>query len=62
VDGSVIELVLGGRCGYTKRFYYEGAAPGVAVKAEGEVKLAAWAVTPISADRLTTAGERSLRG
>jgi beta-fructofuranosidase len=56
VDGSVVELLLGGRCGYTKRFYYDGPAPGIAVRALGDgVKLEAWAVTPISDNRLTTA-------
>lgn len=56
VDGSVIEMILGERTGYTKRFYYTGAtAPDVQVLAAGaSVKLEAWKVAPISANRLTT--------
>jgi beta-fructofuranosidase len=55
VDGSVVELLLGGRCGFTKRFYYEGAAPEVVVMAKGDgVKVEAWVVKAISGDRLTT--------
>jgi len=56
VDGSVVELILGERIGYTKRFYYEGAtAPDVLASANGGgVKMTAWKISPISPDRLTT--------
>jgi beta-fructofuranosidase len=55
VDGSVIELILGERIGYTKRFYYTGAAPDVKVYAGGgTVKMEAWTIAPISGNRLTT--------
>jgi beta-fructofuranosidase len=54
VDGSVIELILGERVGYTKRFYYTSAtAPDVSVSASDGV-LKAWKMLPISKDRLTT--------
>ncbi len=56
VDGSVIELILGERIGYTKRFYYDGsAAPDVIASANGRgVKMTAWKIAPISPNRLTT--------
>jgi beta-fructofuranosidase len=56
VDGSVIEMIVGERIGYTKRFYYaESIAPDVAVLATGAgVKMEGWKVMPISKDRLTT--------
>ena len=57
VDGSVVELILSERAGYTKRFYYEGAtAPDVKVLAMGtsEVKMKGWKIGPISSNRLTT--------
>lgn len=57
VDGSVIELILGERIGYTKRFYYQGAtAPDVRAWAygDGQVKMTAWKIRPISQNRLTT--------
>lgn len=56
VDGSVIELIVSERIGYTKRFYYTGAtAPDIqAWTREGEVKLNAWKIMPISQNRLTT--------
>jgi beta-fructofuranosidase len=57
VDGSVIELILGERVGYTKRFYYTATiAPGIAVVATGRqpLKLHAWKIAPISSNRLTT--------
>jgi beta-fructofuranosidase len=57
IDGSVIELILAQRIGCTKRFYYQGAAPGVAAFVESSdpaLKLAAWSVKPISPNRLTT--------
>ena len=56
VDGSVIELILSERIGYTKRFYYEGMiAPDVHVRAtgKGDVTMKAWKVKQISNDRLT---------
>jgi len=56
VDGSVIEMLLGERIGYTKRFYYASAiAPDIAVLASGQqpLKLRAWKLTPISSNRLT---------
>ena len=59
VDGSVIELILGERIGYTKRFYYEGkTAPDITVSlthspdSTGELK--AWTIYPVSKNRLTT--------
>ncbi len=57
VDGSVIELILGQRIGYTKRFYYpEQTAPDVlALLSAGKTgTLDAWKIRPISANRLTT--------
>jgi beta-fructofuranosidase len=57
VDGSVIEMILGERVGYTKRFYYGGAAPEVSVMVESDaepVTLQAWRVAPVSGNRLTT--------
>jgi beta-fructofuranosidase len=54
VDGSVIELILGERIGYTKRFYYAGAAPDVKVYAKGQLTMEAWTIAPISDNRLTT--------
>jgi beta-fructofuranosidase len=57
VDGSVIELVLGERVGYTKRFYYAApTAPDIAVVATGRqpLTLHAWKLAPISNNRLTT--------
>ena len=54
VDGSVIEVILSERIGYTKRFYYrEPTAPDVTVTATGAL-LSAWKITPISSNRLTT--------
>ena len=57
VDGSVIELIVSQRVGYTKRFYYTArTAPDILVHATGaaDVTLSAWQVSPISKDRLTT--------
>ncbi len=56
VDGSVMELILGERIGYTKRFYYtSAAAPDIVVSAHGgPVKMEAWKIAPISDNRLTT--------
>ncbi|HEX2917286.1 MAG TPA: glycoside hydrolase family 32 protein, partial [Edaphobacter sp.] len=56
VDGSVIELVLNERISYTKRFYYPGRiAPDVTVHLTGaSPEVNAWAISPISGDRLTS--------
>ena len=56
VDGSVIEVILGERIGYTKRFYYTGPAPDIEVAVTGmsNVALQAWKMQPISPNRLTT--------
>jgi beta-fructofuranosidase len=58
VDGSVIEMIVSERIGYTKRFYYDGAtAPDVrawAISSGGGVQLNAWKISPISPNRLTT--------
>jgi beta-fructofuranosidase len=56
VDGSVIELIVGERIGYTKRFYYtEKTAPDVTAWTNGnDAVLRAWKVAPISKNRLTT--------
>ena len=54
VDGSVMELILGGRVGLTKRFYYtETVAPDIVVVADGAVRLEVWRVKAISGDRLS---------
>jgi beta-fructofuranosidase len=58
VDASVIEMILGERVGYTKRFYYTAAvAPAIHVSITGstDLTLDAWKIKPISTDRLTTA-------
>lgn len=49
-------MMLSGRVGYTKRFYYPGAiAPDITIRTNGlESTLKAWAIKPISHDRLTT--------
>lgn len=56
VDGSVIELVLNERISYTKRFYYPGrVAPDVTVHLTGtSPRVDAWAISPISGNRLTS--------
>jgi beta-fructofuranosidase len=57
VDGSVIEVILSSRIGYTKRFYYSSStAPDVQVYVDQSdpVTLDAWTITPISPNRLTT--------
>jgi beta-fructofuranosidase len=56
VDGSVVEMMLSERVGFTKRFYYPGAvAPDITIRAIGtENPLRAWTISPISNDRLTT--------
>lgn len=56
VDGSVIELIVSERIGYTKRFYYaEATAPDIQLWVHNNnVKMTAWKVAPISPNRLTT--------
>jgi beta-fructofuranosidase len=57
VDGSVIEVILSQRIGYTKRFYFDGPiAPDIEVRVAGPsgVKLGAWKIAAISSNRLTT--------
>jgi beta-fructofuranosidase len=56
VDGSVVEVILGERIGYTKRFYFsQPTAPDVHVLLTGgPATLEAWNVQPISKDRLTS--------
>jgi beta-fructofuranosidase len=56
VDGSVVEVMLSRRVGYTKRFYYPGAiAPDITIRTNGlKDILKAWTIQPISHDRLTT--------
>jgi beta-fructofuranosidase len=56
VDASVIEMIVGERVGYTKRFYFEGPAPSIVAQATGpgHVSIDAWKVAPISKNRLTT--------
>lgn len=56
VDGSVIEMILSQRVGYTKRFYYPGTvAPDITIRASGiQGKPRAWTISPISNNRLTT--------
>jgi beta-fructofuranosidase len=61
VDGSVIELILGQRMGYTKRFYYtESTAPDIIVRTDNRnAKMSAWKVDPISSNRLTTPAQNT---
>jgi beta-fructofuranosidase len=56
VDGSVLELILSERVGYTKRFYYPGTvAPDITIRASGtEGPLNGWIISPISNNRLTS--------
>jgi beta-fructofuranosidase len=56
VDGSVIEMMLSERVGYTKRFYYTGTvAPDITIRSSGtEGSLKAWTIAPISNNRLTS--------
>jgi beta-fructofuranosidase len=56
VDGSVIEVILGERIGYTRRFYStDSPAPDVVARSEGaHTSLRAWKIRPISTNRLTT--------
>jgi beta-fructofuranosidase len=56
VDGSVIEVILGERIGYTRRFYYtDSTAPDVIVRrVGGYTSMSASKIKPISTNRLTT--------
>ncbi len=56
IDGSVIELILMGRVGFTKRFYFnQTPAPDLAVRIAGKgTRVDAWAISPVSRNRLTT--------
>lgn len=56
VDGSVVELMVSERIGYTKRFYYtQRTAPNVQARVVGPgVKVNAWKIKPISDNRLTS--------
>lgn len=56
VDGSVVELIVSERIGYTKRFYYtQTTAPDMQVRFTGKgIKASAWKIKPISDNRLTT--------
>ena len=57
VDGSVIEVILGERIGYTKRFYYDATTStdiGASVLGVGPVSMEAWKMNRISPNRLTT--------
>jgi beta-fructofuranosidase len=57
VDGSVIELIVSQREGYTRRFYYsQTTAPDITVRIIGGASMTAyaWKINPISNNRLTT--------
>ncbi|MDW5266017.1 MULTISPECIES: glycoside hydrolase family 32 protein [Acidobacteriaceae] len=57
VDGSVIEVILSQRAGYTRRFYYtQTSAPDITVRVIGGTRItaSAWTIDPISNNRLTT--------
>jgi beta-fructofuranosidase len=57
IDGSVIEVILGERIGYTKRFYFTApTAPEIQLSAMGAglTSMEAWRMRPISPNRLTT--------
>lgn len=57
VDGSVIEVIVSQREGYTKRFYYmQRTAPDITVRIIGGTGMtaSAWKIDPISNNRLTT--------
>ena len=63
-DGSVVELVVGGKIFYTKRFYYDHArAPNISLHLSGQktkdFKVAVWDINPISDNRLTTPSRNS---
>ncbi len=56
VDGSVIEVIVSQRTGYTRRFYSsQRVAPDVSVRIVGgtQIKANAWKIDPISNNRLT---------
>jgi beta-fructofuranosidase len=61
VDGSVLEVILGERIGYTKRFYYSSlVAPDLQVSVSGDgAALSLWRIRPISPNRLTTPASRA---
>ena len=59
VDGSVIEVLVNGQVGLTKRFYYSGRSPrDLRLQWKGPTRsiagLSVWQLQPISADRLTS--------
>lgn len=57
VDGSVIEVIVSQRAGYTKRFYYsQTTALDITVRIIGGTRVTAdaWKIDPISNNRLTT--------
>jgi len=55
VDGSVLEILIAQRIGYTTRFYYPGGlAPDVSLDLTGSAQVKAWRVKPISPNRLTS--------
>jgi beta-fructofuranosidase len=58
IDGSVLELLINQRIGYTKRFYNEGPAPDITGTLEhhpdAHARLQTWTLKPISPNRLTT--------
>ena len=56
IDGSVIELNLSERIGYTKRFYYPNAtAPDLTIRVTGKGAISnAWEIRPITDNRMTT--------
>ncbi|MEG9436132.1 glycoside hydrolase family 32 protein [Edaphobacter sp. HDX4] len=56
IDGSVIELIVGERIAWTKRFYYDSPAQDAVLRWEGDGSLesvVSWSLKPISATRLT---------
>jgi beta-fructofuranosidase len=55
IDGSVIEMIVGERIAWTKRFYYDGPAQDAVLRWEGDGSLESvvcWPLKPISANRL----------
>ena len=57
VDASVVEVIVGERIAYTKRFYLvSDRAPDLTVSVEGgsTATLKAWTIKPVSPNRLTT--------
>ena len=60
VDSSVIEVFVNRQAAWTKRFYYHGGSPhDLRMRWNGKTanieSLNVWQISPISADRLTTA-------